>query len=282
MRSVSTLRKALLSYLALVIKGLLDDALSCATCRRPNGSYAVVFLNGLQLGYRVKYKKELDLTSVNIHAVQRASIVPRMITDEAVFKALGRLLSKKRKVGAAASNKSITTVTAMRGHIMALPMLSGNVTVGSVEMTFAGAMEHLEDGSSASGWDPMVDGGASKELVAFSRPVFDIRVAARSLAMPIEEAAADMRHRVPAELMARVHSLDVQSRPPATPKGPKSLAVQGDFESASEDAERACSAHESGVLSGSSAFVGSSSASDLFARDGDGYMFPRMVNQQVR
>ena len=58
MRSVSTLRKALLSYLALVIKGLLDDAMSCATCRRPNGSYAVVFFDGLQLGYRVNYKKE--------------------------------------------------------------------------------------------------------------------------------------------------------------------------------------------------------------------------------
>ena len=230
MRSDTTLRKALLLYLAMVIKGFPYDAVCCATGRGPNGSYAVVSFDGLQLGYRVKYKKEFERTSAKIHAVQRAFIVPRKITDEAVSKAPGCVLSKKRKVGAAASTESITTVTAMRGHIMALTMLLGNVTVGGVEMTFADAKGRLEDGSSGRGWDPMVDRGASKELVAFLRAVFYLRVAARSLAMSIEEASADMRRRVPAELMARVHSLVVEARPPAAPKGPQSLAFQGDFE----------------------------------------------------
>ncbi|OSX72061.1 hypothetical protein BU14_0474s0007 [Porphyra umbilicalis] len=56
MRSVTTLRKALLLYLAFVIKGPPYDTVSCATCRRPDGSYAVVSFDGLQLGYRVKIK----------------------------------------------------------------------------------------------------------------------------------------------------------------------------------------------------------------------------------
>jgi len=50
------LRKALLLYLAFVIKGPPYDTVSCATCRRPDGSYAVVSFDGLQLGYRVKIK----------------------------------------------------------------------------------------------------------------------------------------------------------------------------------------------------------------------------------
>jgi len=290
MRSVTTLRKALLLYLALVIKGLPYDAVSCATCRRPDGSYVVVSFDGLQLGYRVKYKKAFDRTDVNVHAVERASIVPRMITDEAVSKAIGRLLSKKRKVGAAASTKGITTVTAMRGHIMALTMLLGNVTVGGVEKSFAGAKGHLEDSASARGWDPMVDGGASKELVAFLRAVFDVRVAARSLALTVEEASADMRRRVPAELMARVHALVVDAVPTPTPEGPASSAAHGDAEPDSKDAEllqadakrgrmRAGSAHESGVPSGSSTSGGSSSDSDPFASDGDGYVLPRVGDQ---
>jgi len=54
MRSVTTLRKALLLYLSLVINGLPCDAVSCATCRRPDGSYAVVSFDGLQLCYRFK------------------------------------------------------------------------------------------------------------------------------------------------------------------------------------------------------------------------------------
>lgn len=112
MLSVTTLRKALLLYLALVIKGLPYDVVSCTTCRRPDGSYFVISFDGLHLGYRAKYKKGFIRTSVIIHPVPRASIVPRLITDEAISKAIGRVLSVRREAVGAAS-----TITAMRGHV---------------------------------------------------------------------------------------------------------------------------------------------------------------------
>eukprot|EP00168_Porphyra_purpurea_P019326 TRINITY_DN7642_c0_g1_i1.p1 TRINITY_DN7642_c0_g1~~TRINITY_DN7642_c0_g1_i1.p1 ORF type:complete len:739 (+),score=142.50 TRINITY_DN7642_c0_g1_i1:62-2218(+) len=140
MRSVTTLHKALLLYQALVIKGLPYDTVSCASCRRPDGSYAVVSFDSLQIGYRVKYKKAFFRTSINIYAVSHASRMACLISDESVAKALGRVLSSKRdgnSVGS--SSKAITTITAMRGHVMAVTLLLGNIAVGGVEQTFSGS-----------------------------------------------------------------------------------------------------------------------------------------------
>jgi len=107
LRSVTTLRQALLISVSIVLKDLPYDSVSCATCRRPEGSYAVVSFDGLQLGYRVKYKKPFDQTEVKIRAFARASLVPRLITDEAVSKAFGGVLSAKRDVVASASSQPI-------------------------------------------------------------------------------------------------------------------------------------------------------------------------------
>jgi len=290
MRSVSTLRKALLLYLALAIKGLPYDTVSCATCRRPDGSYVVVSFDGLQLGYRVKYKKAFDRTEVKIHPVKRASIVPCLITDEAVSKAIGRVLTTKKKGGAAPSTKAITTVTSMRGHIMAVALLLGNVMVGGVEKSFAGSKGHLEDGVKNRGWDPMVDGGASKELVAFLRGAFDVRVAARSLALTVEGAPADLRRRVPAELMARVHALLVDAELPLAPAGPTEPAAHGGGESLLVDTDLLRVDAERGRMraraddwgeadQGSSTDGASSSDSDPFASDEDGYVLPRAAEE---
>jgi len=71
MRSVTTLRKVLFLYFALVIKGLPSDTKSCATSGRASGSYAVVSFDGLQLGYRLNYKKAFFSSSKNIHAAAR-------------------------------------------------------------------------------------------------------------------------------------------------------------------------------------------------------------------
>ncbi|OSX76551.1 hypothetical protein BU14_0185s0011 [Porphyra umbilicalis] len=134
MRLVTTLRKVLLLYLDLVIKGLPYDTVSCATCRRADGSYAVVFFDGLQLGYRLKYNKAFFRTSINIHAIARASRVAGMIADDLVAKALGWVMSAKRdKNPVVASKKPISTVTAMRGHVMAVTLLMGNIVVGGEE-----------------------------------------------------------------------------------------------------------------------------------------------------
>lgn len=151
MRSVTTLRKALLLYLALVIKGLPYDAVSCATCRRPDGSYTIISFDGLQLGHRDKYKVPFNRTDIKIRPVPRASLVPCLITDDAVAKAIKRVLSAKREVAATASTKAITTITAMRGHVMAVSLLLGNVTVKGEEKSFAGATGHLEGNMSNRG-----------------------------------------------------------------------------------------------------------------------------------
>jgi len=291
MRSVTTLRKALLLYLALVIKGFPYDTVSCAKCKRADGSYVIVSFDGLQLGYRVKYKVAFNRTDVKIHPVARASLVPRFITDEAVSKALGHVLSVKKKGLPDAPTKPITTVTAMRGHVMAVTLLLGNVVVGSTEKTFAGAKPHMEGGTAARGWDLIIDGGASEEVVDFLRGVFDVRPAARSLALTILAAAEDLRRRVPAELMARVTALVSDMPPPVAPDAPASLPP--DLQGAVAQTKRDADLHEADAErgrakrlrregksvgdSGSSSSGASTSGSDVFASDEDGFdLAPRI------
>jgi len=52
------------------------------------------------------------------------------------------------------------------------------------------------------------------ELLASLRGVFDVRTAARSIALTIEAAASDFRRRVPVALMRRVHELVIDLPPP--------------------------------------------------------------------
>eukprot|EP00168_Porphyra_purpurea_P012966 TRINITY_DN3485_c0_g3_i1.p3 TRINITY_DN3485_c0_g3~~TRINITY_DN3485_c0_g3_i1.p3 ORF type:complete len:314 (-),score=59.19 TRINITY_DN3485_c0_g3_i1:2005-2946(-) len=134
-------------------------------------------------------------------------------------KAICSVLSAKREAAATKSSKAITNVTAMRGHVMELSLLLGNVFVHGVEVSFAGDKPHMDGGSGERGWDPIVDGGASIELVELLRGVFDLRSASRSIALTIEEVADDLRRRVPNALMRRVHEVvvDVLHLPAALP-----------------------------------------------------------------
>jgi len=75
----------------------------------------------------------------------------------------------------------------------------------------------------------MVDGGASEELVAFFRGAFDVQTAARKIALTIEAAAADLRRRVPAALMRRVHKIVVDvARQPAASSSAAVVSQGGD------------------------------------------------------
>lgn len=197
MRSVKVLRKGLLLYLALVIKGLPYGTASCETSRRADGSYTIVSFDGLQLGYRIKFKVPFNRSDVKVHAVPRASEAPCLITDDAVSEAIGRVLSAKRDGNDTASTKSIATLPAMRGHVMAIALLYCSVVVDGAPQTLAGDRPHMNCGVTERGWDPEVDGGASPVLVAFLRGVFDVRLTARSLALTIESTAADLRRRGP-------------------------------------------------------------------------------------
>lgn len=274
----------------MVIKGLPYQTTSCATCRRPDSSYAIVSFHGLQLGYRVKYKVPFTRTDVKIRPIPRASLVPCLITEESVSKAIGRVLSCKRDVEAAAWTKAITTITALRGHFMGVSLLLCNVVVDGLEKSFAGDIPHMKGGSSGRGWDPAVDGGASPQLVAFQRGVFDVQTAARSLALKIESAPTDLRHRVPSLLMLRVNALVAEEGPvpvdSSTNKAVEGAAVHvvaADADLLDADAERGRKrsrvVYASADSSASSA-AECSSETDVFASgDDDGFDLPRAVKQ---
>lgn len=295
MRSVTTPGKALLLYLALVIKGLPYDTVSCANCKRADSSNVIVSFDGLQLGYRVKYKVAFNSTDVKIHPVARASLVPRFITGEAVSKALGHVLSVKKKGLPDAPTKPITTVTAMRGPVMAMILLLVNVVIGGRDKTFSGAKPHMEGSTAARGWDPIIDGGASEEVVDFLRAVFDVRPAARSLALTILAAADDLRRRVPVELMAHVTALVSNVPPPAAPDAPATLpsALQGAVALDEHDADLQEADAERGRAkplrrekktegdSGSSSSGGSTRGSDMFASDGDGFDLAPRIKEPI-
>ena len=79
--------------------------------------------DGFQLGYRVKYKRAFCHTPIKIHDVPRASRVSCLITDDSMAKSLGLVPSAERSGKAVASGKElITTVTAMRSRVMAVPL----------------------------------------------------------------------------------------------------------------------------------------------------------------
>jgi len=295
MRSVTTLGKALLLYLALVIKGLPYDTVSCANCKRADGSYVIISFDGLQLGYRVKYKVAFNRTDVKIHPVARASLVPRFITDEAVSKALGHVLSVKKKGLPDALTKPITTVTAMRGPVMAMTLLLGNVMIGGRDKTFSGAKPQMEGSTAVRGLDPIIDGGAPEEFVDFSRALFDVRPVARSLALTILAAADDLRRRVPVELMAHVTDPVSNVRPTAAPDAPATLpsALQGAVALEDHDADLHEADAERGRAkplrrekktegdSGSSSSGGITSGSDMFASDGFGFDLAPRIKEPI-
>jgi len=232
LRSVATLRKALTLYLSLVIKGLPLEVSTCAHCVSAAGVIDVVCFDGLQMGYKLKYKKRFVRPTIKMSAIPRASVHAHMVTDSAVAKALGSVFNTASKI-AAGSSKTVTTVNSMRGYVMAVSTLLGNVSVNGQEVTFEGSRQH---GTSASttgrGWCPTVDGGVRPALAAFLRRFFRCELAARSLCTQILAASLDLYRRVPDPLMSRikdvVHALPAEVEPaPSTAVAEAELGEAG-------------------------------------------------------
>ena len=179
--SVTTLRSALVLYLSLVIDGLPATVTECLKCRRADGSYKTIGFDGLQVGYGIQHILPFFRTSVRVHAVARASLIAHVVTDEAICKALGRVLVSTA-VPSLEANKAITTVAAMRGHVMAITLMVGYLVVDGHEVVLAGPEPHGKGVPRKRGWDPEVDGGVRQELLAFFSEVFDCGHVARSLA----------------------------------------------------------------------------------------------------
>lgn len=201
--SVSTLRKAIVLYLSLVIAGLPAAVTCCATCVRIDGSYAVICFDGLQLGYRLKFMVPFSRSSVSVSPIARASVYAHVIKDEGLSKALGAVMT----VSAGSSRNIITTLSAMRGNVMAFVVLTGYVRIDGVEATMAGStLSKSAARKPERGWDPIEDGGMRFELVDFLRTFFMCRRAARAVALDIIGSPVDLLRRAPKPLMDAVRA----------------------------------------------------------------------------
>lgn len=200
--SVSTLRKAVVLYLSLVIADLPSTITRCRRCLCPDGSYATICFDGLQLGYQLRFMLAFLRSAVSVSPIAGASVYALLIRDAALAKALDSFM----RVAVPSVCNTIATMTAMRGTVMAFVVLTGYVHVNAAEKTFAGSTLQPIGRCKERGWDPVEDGGTKPELIAFIRGFFACRRAARGVAMDIIGGPVDLRCRVPSALMVAVKS----------------------------------------------------------------------------
>jgi len=225
LRGVATMRKALTMYLELFIKGLPLAVSTCSRCVSPGGVIDVVCFDGLQLGYKLKYKKSFTRHTLRTSAIPRASVHAHLITDSSVAKALGSVCNTAIKMPAG-SSKTVTTVTSLRGYVMAVSALLGDVSVDGQRKTFAGAQQHGTTASTVGrGWCPTVDGGVRPALSLFLRRFFRCELVARSLCTQILAASLDLYRRVPTPFMDMIKDV-VRARPAEVEPAPNTAAVE--------------------------------------------------------
>ncbi|KAK1859160.1 hypothetical protein I4F81_001757 [Pyropia yezoensis] len=203
LRSITTLRQAVILYLSLVIKGLPLGVSTCAKCVLPDGSLLTICFDGLQLGYKVKYKRPFQRTSVSTSAIPRASTYAHIFKDSGLAKALGSVFnsSAKEPVGSA---KTITNISSMRGHVMGVGALLDEPPPPVTESV---DVEEKKQSTAKRGWCPVQDGGAARAFFIFFQRFFRCDILARALCVQIAAANGDMRRRVPARHMTRVSNI---------------------------------------------------------------------------
>ena len=107
--SVPTLRKAIILYLNLFIAGPPAAVTRCATRVRDDGSDAVIFFDGLQLGYRLKFMIPFLRSCTPASPILRGSVYARNIKDEEISKDFGGVLSPSTS----SKKNTITAMTAV-------------------------------------------------------------------------------------------------------------------------------------------------------------------------
>ncbi|OSX73408.1 hypothetical protein BU14_0350s0001 [Porphyra umbilicalis] len=207
LRSLPLFRFAALLYIYLVLDELPLAVSTCAVCTRADGSLQFICFDGLQVGFKVRYQTPFTTISVKLCPINRASIQALLVSDTAVGRALGSVLSSATSRHETAAGP-IKTVTAMRGHMIALAVLAGDVEVAGQATNLAGETPHAENASRSRGWDPIVDGGVHESLLLFFRELFRGGRAARKLARTILNAPDTLLAKVPAVLMDRVKAVD--------------------------------------------------------------------------
>lgn len=207
LRSLPLFRSTVLLYIYLVIKGLPAALSTCAVCTRADGSLHTVCFDGLQLGFKLRYRTEFARISVKLDPVKRASIMAQMVSDSAVARALGSVISVATTEHESVRQAAVKTVTAVRGHVIALAVLAGDVNVEGAAVNLAGTAPHAEGRSRARGWDPLLDGGVHPALQDFIRELFRCGRAARKIALTVAGASNKLRKKVPSVLLDRVNAV---------------------------------------------------------------------------
>eukprot|EP00168_Porphyra_purpurea_P012257 TRINITY_DN3209_c0_g1_i1.p1 TRINITY_DN3209_c0_g1~~TRINITY_DN3209_c0_g1_i1.p1 ORF type:complete len:589 (+),score=117.64 TRINITY_DN3209_c0_g1_i1:680-2446(+) len=204
LRSLPLFRSAALLYIYLVIEGLPLAVSTCAVCARLDGSLQFVCLDGLQLGFRMRYKIGMKRVSLKLRPIKRASVMALMVSDSAVARALGSVVSVAIPEHESVRTASVQTLAAVRGHAIALAVLAGDVAVPGEAVNFAGEVSHIDGRGGQRGFDPAHDGGVDPALIEFFREVFRCGRAARKLSLTILSASREWRKEVPTPLMDRV------------------------------------------------------------------------------
>lgn len=239
LRSMTTVRKGLIRYLSLVIKGLPLDVSTCSKCVGEDGCLDIICFDGLQLGYKTKYKRPFKRYLVRTSAIPRASLHAHLVTDAALAKALGAVFNSSTATPIG-SSKTVTTVSGIRGYVMAVAALLGDVEIDGKVESFAGATTHGHTASyTGRGWCLSIDGGVRRELTVFLRRCFQCDELARSLSVQIVAANGDLRRRVPSLLMERIGAV-LTTAPLSSELGPGVAMERVPDEDAPLTAARCC------------------------------------------
>lgn len=79
LRSVTTLRNAVLLYIKLMIEGLPFGVTMCSRCTDQRGSLSIMCFDGFQLGYRLQHKKPFHRVTVRCSPLPLDSVYANLI-----------------------------------------------------------------------------------------------------------------------------------------------------------------------------------------------------------
>lgn len=198
LRYLPLFRSTVLLSIYLVIQGLPGDVSTCAVCARADGSLRFICFDGLQLCFKLRYGSAFEHIAVKLKPIHRASIMAQTFSDAAVARSLGSVLSVASTEHETARQKAVQNLTAVRGHVISLSVLDGDVVVPGEENNLAGTTQHESGLSRARGWDPVVDGGVHPAVQVFTRELFQCRRASTKVALTLAGASETLRRKIPA------------------------------------------------------------------------------------
>lgn len=207
LRSLPLFRSSVLLYIYLVIQGLPGEVSTCGLCALPDGGMRFICSDGLHLGFKTWYRTGFERISIKLVLIQRAFIMAQIITDASVARALGSVVSVATTEHENARQKVVQTLSAVRGHLIALAVLDGDIQTPGEANNLAGATPYTSGLSRSLGWDLVVDGGVHPAVIDFTGELFLCGRAAQKVALNVAGASDNLRRKIPSNLMDRMNAL---------------------------------------------------------------------------